>query len=1163
MDLQINGDVQFLSRDNVTIDMAGNKFLRHTHFSGNGTWDLLSDFETEYFLFFNSGHIRTNSHKMIFERLDSDVENIRQWTLANSTIELRSNRYWGTEIRIDDRGFNLDAGSSTLNITNGGAYSQYGNHDSDNFLQWHHIDFYGSPAFYVDHSDLRARVVRLFGNSNLQGELNFDRLYLEPGYNYEFWQWNPDNHRISVDTLDASGTCEASISISSSYKSQQINIYSDHITSGQNLIIEDIAYVGGTFTATQSIDYGNTSGFIIDDVAGRELFWVGGTGEWNDPAHWSLSTGGPGGECVPTAVDNVHFDENSFTSDDQYVVATNYYVAICRDFIWDGPPETTRFSRSDEDGGCCGGFNVYGSFDVRTPFNVDFYDIEFKGDESGHIINTSGVFVSYYQFDASGEWTLTDSLKANTIRFISGDFNTAGHNMDLQNIYIDAIFEEANLSLSSSHIKLHSAGNGSYGTLTIWNGDQLNMDPGMSTIELTSAQNPTILWEGTHALHNVLFSSPVGTAYITRPFYDDQRHGNVPYNKLQLNSDAFIYGDHSFDTLLFANGRSYTLESQKVQTVKDHLQIRGNNCIQLRLQSSQPGVASIIQKSSGTVEGDFIQMQDQIARGGASFLAGANSTDISNNAGWVFESPEDYVEFGLLGDDVVFCQGETSLTINDEDLIGALSYEWNDGSTDPLLTVNGPGTYWLSASYANNCTLIDSIRVLEALDFQVDLGEDMTLCPGETLPIDGDLQLHGATYQWNDGSESAQRVLDSTGVYSLTADLNGCTNSDTLHLSYVEIPEFGLNANSMVCQGDTVILDANIEGATVLWSTGSTNPILEVTETDQYWLRISKEGCEDSDTLNLEFIEPPQFDLGSDLLVCAEEMVTLDATVAGATYLWSTGDMIPVITPVADTSVTYQVTTSFGNCSTEDSIRINVKPLPSIDLGEDFGVCPDEHFELVVTTDADSFIWADGIQDISREFEIPGQFSVTGFLNGCMNQENVEVFQFETNFISLGEDTLICDDVTYPVNITIPNGTYTWSDGSTEGMRQLSEAGLYNVEVFDGNCYFEDSFELMTRECIYFSVFQPNVFSPNNDGINDEFRLEFDPLIQVQSFNLNIFDRWGNHLFSSSDHLEGWNGQKSSDAMQSDVYVYAFQIEYIDDNGPGKFSGGGDILLVK
>jgi hypothetical protein len=71
---------------------------------------------------------------------------------------------------------------------------------------------------------------------------------------------------------------------------------------------------GATFTAENSINLGNNSGWTINQASPQNLYWVGGSGNWNDPENWSLSSGGASGACIPTSRDNVFFDAGSFSA---------------------------------------------------------------------------------------------------------------------------------------------------------------------------------------------------------------------------------------------------------------------------------------------------------------------------------------------------------------------------------------------------------------------------------------------------------------------------------------------------------------------------------------------------------------------------------------------------------------------------------------------------------------------------------------------------------------------------------------------------------------------------------------------------------------------------------------------------------------------------------
>lgn len=102
----------------------------------------------------------------------------------------------------------------------------------------------------------------------------------------------------------------------------------------------------GLIECQSSIDRGNTSGFNFIPSAGRSLFWVHHTTSWDDPANWSLTSGGPTGECIPTLLDSVVFDENSFPTGIESVFNGNNINAYCKDFVFDAPGYTGNFDLS-------------------------------------------------------------------------------------------------------------------------------------------------------------------------------------------------------------------------------------------------------------------------------------------------------------------------------------------------------------------------------------------------------------------------------------------------------------------------------------------------------------------------------------------------------------------------------------------------------------------------------------------------------------------------------------------------------------------------------------------------------------------------------------------------------------------------------------------------
>ena len=103
----------------------------------------------------------------------------------------------------------------------------------------------------------------------------------------------------------------------------------------ENLYVENIQAVGtADFTALRSSGTGDVTGWIFEDPDGTDRYWVGGSGNWSDPAHWSLTSGGAPGACLPSALNNVIFDAASFTAANDSVTLTEDVVFRCNLMVW-------------------------------------------------------------------------------------------------------------------------------------------------------------------------------------------------------------------------------------------------------------------------------------------------------------------------------------------------------------------------------------------------------------------------------------------------------------------------------------------------------------------------------------------------------------------------------------------------------------------------------------------------------------------------------------------------------------------------------------------------------------------------------------------------------------------------------------------------------------
>jgi len=1159
MNLSFAGEFVFESKeDGQTITSNGIILPNNAVFNGVGEYILLDAMEVTDSIIFNAGTINTNDQALTFESFLSITDQTRELILGSSYLTARAIPYGSTQWRINAQGFSLDAGTSTLEFRAGIYGSTFYHSEMSTNLYYYRVllnsgnDYVGQQG--VNGFRLHIRYMEFFSSGQVVGDLSIETLKLNAGFAYTFGEKNSENLFV-VDTLLADGTCDRPIRIESFREGVPITLASNHSYDVQNVILHSVNFESsnGIATAHQSIRYSSFGWILPEEAKGRDLYWVGDGGEWHDRNHWSLTSGGPGGECIPTPIDTVYFDDNSFPTPGQSVRVNSFSEPDCHTFLWSNSETSHQLSLT--------GLNLYGSIYIQSEIpNFYINELNLRGPGEENEIDLKEHFVNYVSAKGTGDWKIISDVNCRGITLYRGTLHL-GEETNIEigsaiNCPYDAV--DATLIGGTAHVIIQDGG-----FFSSADNQLFTLIAEQFTLELAGPYN-YIHTTYPHDFHNVVFSNSTGRGEIETSLRV-QPSSSATFNRLEFRNDGIILDQNEFDSLLFTPGHVYTLESRKEQTINDYWRIRGNNCGLIQLRSNIPGIKAQTRMNAGKVNGDFIQMSDQEAVGGAEFSAGSRSTNVnSSNAGWIFEQREDFVDYGILGEDIVLCDLD-SLVLNEDASIGANAYRWQDGTNMPSFAVTRPGLYFVEATFDSDgspCIFSDSIRILEPSDFQVDLGGDQVLCANDTALLNGSLDLVGITYLWDNGLDAPTRTIEQPGIYKLTATLTGCSTSDSLEVDYVEIPKLSGDQSSEACEGEVIELDVTFPGATYSWSTGETTSAIQANTTGAYRVTVISSGCEATDTFQLTFISPPVFDLGADLTECEGRMIELDATTSNATYLWDDSTTSGLIEFEAIEDRVRYVDVSFGSCSSRDSIRINVLPIPEVMISPDQLICPGEQTSIRIDHNADSIIWSTGeITDYIETGQV-GSYQVTVFKDGCTNSATSKVDRFETAFKELPSDTIICHDRTISLDVGIENGSYIWSDGSIASSIEVGE-GVYTVEVNDGNCTFTDSIYVDVRRCIYFSAYHPNVFTPNYDELNDEWKPLIPNGIQISSYQLQVFDRWGGLVFHTNDPFEAWNGMTDGKPMPNGVYIGSTVMEYIDDNGPSRYEKASDFTLIR
>lgn len=267
--------------------------------------------------------------------------------------------------------------------------------------------------------------------------------------------------------------------------------------------------------------------------------------------------------------------------------------------------------------------------------------------------------------------------------------------------------------------------------------------------------------------------------------------------------------------------------------------------------------------------------------------------------------------------------------------------------------------------------------------------------------------------------------------------------------------------------------------------------------------------------------------LPAEILFCGEnEVIEIEAE-EGVSYVRNTeeeGDVIEITE-----AGTYSVTaTSVDDCETVATVNVLEGVTPDITIEGPESLCPDSTGVLSAGSEAPgSFLWSTGESGSEIVVDESGIYSVSFFRDvGCSAEEVVEINEAGLPII-FATDTAICEGDEVTIFATVFNGTASWPGISQGSTAVVDEPGIYEVVAENqcGSTAFEVEIESVDCSC---PAYVPNVFTPNGDGLNDLFI----PLISCgpEQYELLIFNRWGNEVFSSNDPNRHWNGDSNGNS---------------------------------
>lgn len=521
-------------------------------------------------------------------------------------------------------------------------------------------------------------------------------------------------------------------------------------------------------------------------------------------------------------------------------------------------------------------------------------------------------------------------------------------------------------------------------------------------------------------------------------------------------------------------------------------------------------------------------------------------------------------------------------------------YLWSNGLTTQTIQVSSSGTYSVTVYHNGSCIQHSStVQVigLSQVIASITPSGSVTACNGDSVLLTASA---GSSYLWSNGKTTQSIYVKSQGNYSVTVyNSQGCSGSSTpVTVNFNPIPTATVTPGGTILLpiGQSQTLVAN-NATTYQWSTGATTQTINVNTAGSYWLRIKNtNGCWSlRDTVVVQI-------LNSSTILTAQGSTTFcpgDSVILHSSF--STGnqwfrDNIAISGAVSQNYTAKQggyykvkVTQPGGASIFSDSVLVTLKTLPALLSSSSDSVCSGERVQLSVNVSSGATAkWFDaltggtmlgtGLNYLTPPINSSTDYFVELTASGCTNTQRSKIGAFV--FAPINPDFSATPPITtgggFEVQFNPINGSsydYEWNfgdpnsndnqSGDPNPSHTYAQQGSYTVmlvAINDMGCS-DTVFKTISVE-LETDLFLPNAFTPNNDGLNDVFRLRG---TQIESSSMIIVSQWGNIIYRNDDAKKGWDGMVSGKYVENATYTYLVKVKRSDE--PEKILKGNISLI--
>jgi hypothetical protein len=415
-----------------------------------------------------------------------------------------------------------------------------------------------------------------------------------------------------------------------------------------------------------------------------------------------------------------------------------------------------------------------------------------------------------------------------------------------------------------------------------------------------------------------------------------------------------------------------------------------------------------------------------------------------------------------LGNDTMLCPGAPNLTL-DAGNAGS-TYLWSTSGTSQTISISAASNYSVTVTDGFGCIGKDTIVVTTGTLPQNNLLDTVKVCDGSMATLDAGNA--GAIYSWNTSATSQSISTNTAGTYSvLITNPGGCTLTSTTQVVLLPLPIVDLGADTVLCTGTSISLDAGNAGSGYTWSNNATTQSITVSSAGDYSVTVTGlNNCTASDTIQIAPGALPQNMLPATLDLCDGDTTSLDAGNAGSTYSWSNNATSQSIQVTAGGNYSVTVTNTTG-CVLNATTAVTLRPLPLIDLGPADTILCEGHVLLLDAGNAGSnYLWNTGNLTETLLVGDSGTYSVTVTTPyNCVDSDKIGISLVPAAHVDGIGFTTLFNQVLGKVQFTALNpmqvATFAWTfgDGGTSSLEDpthtYASSGDYLVTLtIGGNC---------------------------------------------------------------------------------------------------------------